>query len=162
MPPLPPPLCAGTVVVLTSRDAQRTMLSYLGTPCQVPLDTRLESAIARSRVLVVEGYLWELPGAVQAVDQVGSGGVLAAGDLCATGIAYFPSCCCSESAGAPCRLLCLLFDFGVLWAPGGISGHTLCASRLACSLSCTGASRPWCRATALYGLEQESRSLLQG
>ncbi|GAB4822062.1 hypothetical protein N2152v2_009108 [Parachlorella kessleri] len=57
----------GTVVVLTSPDAQRTMLSYLGTPCQVPLDARLEAAIARSRVLVVEGYLWELPGAAEAI-----------------------------------------------------------------------------------------------
>lgn len=48
----------GTVVVLTSPDAQRTMLSYLGTPAEVEVDAALEAAIARSRLLVVEGYLW--------------------------------------------------------------------------------------------------------
>lgn len=53
----------GTVVVLTSPDAQRTMLSYLGTPAPVPLNPMLEDAISRSALLVIEGYLWELPGA---------------------------------------------------------------------------------------------------
>lgn len=52
----------GTVVVLTSPDAQRTMLSYLGTPAPILLDATLQRAISRSSVLVIEGYLWELPG----------------------------------------------------------------------------------------------------
>lgn len=57
----------GTVVVLTSADAQRTMLSYLGTPAEVAVDAALEAAIAASRVLVIEGYLWELPAAAATI-----------------------------------------------------------------------------------------------
>ncbi|KAI7840302.1 hypothetical protein COHA_006084 [Chlorella ohadii] len=65
-----PPLAGaatGTVVVLTAQDASRTMLSYLGTPAEVEVDAALEAAIARSRCLVVEGYLWELPGAERTI-----------------------------------------------------------------------------------------------
>lgn len=57
----------GTVVVLTSPDAQRSMLSYLGTPAPVEVDPRLAAAIAASSLLVIEGYLWELPGAAGSV-----------------------------------------------------------------------------------------------
>ncbi|KAI3435849.1 hypothetical protein D9Q98_001907 [Chlorella vulgaris] len=57
----------GTVTVLTSPDAQRTMLSYLGTAAEVAVDAALEAAIARSRLLVVEGYLWELPNAQRTI-----------------------------------------------------------------------------------------------
>lgn len=56
--PATPGANTGTVVVLTSPDAQRTMLSYLGSPAEVSVDAALEAAIARSRLLVVEGYLW--------------------------------------------------------------------------------------------------------
>lgn len=59
----------GTVVVLTSPDAQRTMLSYLGTAAPVPVDTVLEAAIARTSILVIEGYLWELPGALETINR---------------------------------------------------------------------------------------------
>lgn len=57
----------GTVVVLTSPDAQRTMLSYLGTPAEIKIDARLEEAISRSTLLVIEGYLWELPRAAETI-----------------------------------------------------------------------------------------------
>lgn len=57
----------GTVCVLTSKDAQRTMLSSLGTAAEVAVDAALEAAIARSRLLVVEGYLWELPHASRTI-----------------------------------------------------------------------------------------------
>ena len=57
----------GTVMVLTTPDANRTMLSYLGTPAPVELDARLTSAIARARLLVVEGYVWEMPGAAASI-----------------------------------------------------------------------------------------------
>jgi hypothetical protein len=60
----------GTVTVLTSPDAQRTMLSYLGTAAEVAVDAALEAAIARSRLLVVEGYLWELPNAQRTITAV--------------------------------------------------------------------------------------------
>ena len=57
----------GTVIVLTTPDAQRTMLSYTGTSSLLRFDAMLERAIVRSRVLVIEGYLWELPDTVDAI-----------------------------------------------------------------------------------------------
>lgn len=62
-----PNSCTGTVMVLTTPDANRTMLSYLGTPAPVVLDARLSAAIARSRLLVIEGYVWEMPDAVASI-----------------------------------------------------------------------------------------------
>ena len=50
-------------MVLTTPDANRTMLSYLGTSAEIALDSRLTAAIASARLLVIEGYLWEMPGA---------------------------------------------------------------------------------------------------
>lgn len=54
-------------MVLSTPDANRTMLSYLGTPAPVVLDARLEAAIAHSRLLVIEGYVWEMPDAVASI-----------------------------------------------------------------------------------------------
>ena len=51
---------AGTVMVLTTPDANRTMLSYLGTQHEVAIDGALEAAISSARVLTIEGYLWEV------------------------------------------------------------------------------------------------------
>ena len=61
-PPRPElvPLIAGTVMVLTTPDANRTMLSYLGTQHEVGIDSALEAAISSARVLLIEGYLWEV------------------------------------------------------------------------------------------------------
>lgn len=56
--------------MLTSPDAQRTFLSYLGTSAAVTLDDALVAAIAASRMLVIEGYLWELPHAEDTIAQV--------------------------------------------------------------------------------------------
>eukprot|EP00887_Chlorella_sp_A99_P006310 scaffold3.g6310.t1 len=77
----------GTVCVLTSADAQRTMLSYLGSPAEVAITPALEAAIARARLLVVEGYLWELPhagrsirAAVVAAQRAGAVVAMTAGD----------------------------------------------------------------------------------
>jgi sugar/nucleoside kinase (ribokinase family) len=38
-----------------------------GTSSVVHFDTNLASAIGRSRVLVVEGYLWEIPQTIEAI-----------------------------------------------------------------------------------------------
>lgn len=66
--PPAPDTATGTVCVLTSSACgERTFASYLGTPAEVPVDAPLEAAIARSRMLVVEGYLFELPGAVRTI-----------------------------------------------------------------------------------------------
>lgn len=68
--PPSPGAATGTVVVLTTPDASRSMLSFLGTSAEVAVDAALEAAIARTRLLVVEGYLWELPGAQRTITQV--------------------------------------------------------------------------------------------
>ena len=47
-------------MVLTTPDANRTMLSYLGTQHEVAIDGALEAAISSARVLTIEGYLWEV------------------------------------------------------------------------------------------------------
>jgi sugar/nucleoside kinase (ribokinase family) len=54
-------------MVLTTPDANRTMLSYLGTPAPVVLDASLKAAIARARLLVIEGYVWEMPDAAASI-----------------------------------------------------------------------------------------------
>ncbi|XP_024356535.1 uncharacterized protein [Physcomitrium patens] len=59
----------GTVIVLTSPDAQRTMLSYQGMSSTVSFDPVLAGAIAKSRVLIVEGYLWEISQTIEAIAQ---------------------------------------------------------------------------------------------
>ncbi len=47
---------------------QRGECAFLqGTSSVVHFDTNLASAIGRSRVLVVEGYLWEIPQTIEAI-----------------------------------------------------------------------------------------------
>ncbi|KAF5202363.1 pfkB-like carbohydrate kinase family protein [Thalictrum thalictroides] len=57
----------GTVIVLTTSDAQRTMLAYSGTSSAVDYDSCLASVISKSSILVVEGYLFELPHTIKAI-----------------------------------------------------------------------------------------------
>lgn len=57
----------GTVIVLTTPDAQRTMLAYQGTSSTVNFDTSLASAVSKTNILVVEGYLFELPDTIKAI-----------------------------------------------------------------------------------------------
>lgn len=64
-----PNASTGTVVVFTSPDAQRTMLSYLGTAAPVEIDHRVEAAISSSKILCIEGYLWELPNALETIQK---------------------------------------------------------------------------------------------
>ncbi|MCO5608194.1 hypothetical protein L7F22_062400 [Adiantum nelumboides] len=67
---LSPPIVegtTGTVIVLTTPDAQRTMFSYAGMSSVVNFDATLSRAISAARVLVVEGYLWELPQTIDAI-----------------------------------------------------------------------------------------------
>ena len=58
---------AGTVIVLTTPDANRTMLSYLGSHEQLQLSEASKTAITRSRMVIIEGYLWEMPGSLEAI-----------------------------------------------------------------------------------------------
>lgn len=81
-------LVAGTVMVLTTPDANRTFLSYLGEAQQeLHLTEAVLSAIEHSRMLIIEGYLWEMPcartvlmDAIAAARQGGAAVALTAGD----------------------------------------------------------------------------------
>ena len=57
----------GTVIVLTTPDAQRTLLSFLGTSAEVRFDGALEAAATGAQLLVVEGYLLEQLDTVAAI-----------------------------------------------------------------------------------------------
>uniref|UniRef100_A0A0D9XMT5 Carbohydrate kinase PfkB domain-containing protein n=1 Tax=Leersia perrieri TaxID=77586 RepID=A0A0D9XMT5_9ORYZ len=59
----------GTVIVLTTPDAQRTMLAYQGTSSTLGYDSDLASIVSKSNVLIVEGYLFELPHTIEAIKQ---------------------------------------------------------------------------------------------
>jgi len=72
----------GTVVVATTPDAQRSFLSHVEAAGPLVWDQSALAAAASCRLLLVEGYLWELPGASEAialaVDAARSGGALVA------------------------------------------------------------------------------------
>ncbi|XP_010553829.1 PREDICTED: uncharacterized protein LOC104823799 [Tarenaya hassleriana] len=57
----------GTVIVLTTPDAQRTMLAYQGTSSAVNYDSCLASLISKTSIFVVEGYLFELPDTIRTI-----------------------------------------------------------------------------------------------
>ncbi|KAK1399338.1 Carbohydrate/puine kinase, PfkB, conserved site protein [Heracleum sosnowskyi] len=57
----------GTVIVLTTPDAQRTMLAYQGTSSRIDYDPSLASIISKTNILVVEGYLFELPDTIKTI-----------------------------------------------------------------------------------------------
>ncbi|KAI4295258.1 hypothetical protein L6164_035324 [Bauhinia variegata] len=82
---LSPPIkdgTTGTVIVLTTPDAQRTMLAYQGTSSTVNYDTCLANLISKTNVLVVEGYLFELPDTIKTItkacEEAHRGGALVA------------------------------------------------------------------------------------
>ena len=74
-------------MVLTTQDANRTFLSYLGARQELKFTREISAAVASSRLLLIEGYLWEMPGAYEVITQAidlahASGGLVAmtAGD----------------------------------------------------------------------------------
>ncbi|KAI7741887.1 hypothetical protein M8C21_022461 [Ambrosia artemisiifolia] len=60
----------GTVIVLTTSDAQRTMLAYQGTSSYINYDSSMESIISKTNVLVVEGYLFEFPDTIKTIKKI--------------------------------------------------------------------------------------------
>jgi sugar/nucleoside kinase (ribokinase family) len=64
----------GRCLVLVTEDAERTMVTYLGAattmvPADVPLDL-----VASAKVVYLEGYLWDLPPAIEAMRRaIGAG-----------------------------------------------------------------------------------------
>ncbi|KAL0905336.1 hypothetical protein M5K25_023748 [Dendrobium thyrsiflorum] len=59
----------GTVIVLTTPDAQRTMLAYQGTSSTVDYDPFLANLVSKTRILIVEGYLLELPHTINTISK---------------------------------------------------------------------------------------------
>ncbi|EOY10176.1 PfkB-like carbohydrate kinase family protein isoform 1 [Theobroma cacao] len=57
----------GTVIVLTTPDAQRTMLAYQGTSSTINYDSCLAGAVSKTNIFVVEGYLFELPDTIKTI-----------------------------------------------------------------------------------------------
>lgn len=57
----------GTVIVLTTPDAHRTMLAYQGTSSRVNYDSCLASLMSKTSILVVEGYLFEFPDTIKTI-----------------------------------------------------------------------------------------------
>nr|XP_043613100.1 uncharacterized sugar kinase slr0537 [Erigeron canadensis] len=60
----------GTVIVLTTSDAQRTMLAYQGTSSYIKYDSSMESIISKTNILVVEGYLFEFPDTIKTIKKI--------------------------------------------------------------------------------------------
>ncbi len=76
----------GTVMVLSTPDAQRSFLSYFSND-GLTISPELQAAVQRSRLVVIEGYLFELPGAatalpalVRTAKQAGAAVAVTAGD----------------------------------------------------------------------------------
>jgi len=83
-----PDSATGTVVVLTTGDAQRSFLSYPGTQHDLAADAATIAAVGSARLLVIEGYLWEMPGAaagiahaIAAAKAAGTTVAMSAGDV---------------------------------------------------------------------------------
>ena len=57
----------GTAIVLTTPDANRTFLSYLGEAHDLQMCAAVEQAIGSSRIFVVEGYMWEAGNALATI-----------------------------------------------------------------------------------------------
>ncbi|MBA0608619.1 hypothetical protein Godav_020814 [Gossypium davidsonii] len=57
----------GTVIVLTTPDAQRTMLAYQGTSSTINYDACLAGRVSKTNIFVVEGYLFELPDTIKTI-----------------------------------------------------------------------------------------------
>ena len=58
--PRAPAVRLGQWVVLTTPDADRTFMSYLGSSHPLELTPEAEEAISSTRLLIIEGYLWEM------------------------------------------------------------------------------------------------------
>jgi len=72
----------GTVAVLTTGDAQRSFLAHVEAAGPLTWTPAALSAAASTRILLIEGYLWELPGAEAAI-QAAAEAARAAGGLVA-------------------------------------------------------------------------------
>eukprot|EP00200_Dunaliella_tertiolecta_P008607 CAMPEP_0202367950 /NCGR_PEP_ID=MMETSP1127-20130417/184_1 /ASSEMBLY_ACC=CAM_ASM_000462 /TAXON_ID=3047 /ORGANISM="Dunaliella tertiolecta, Strain CCMP1320" /LENGTH=630 /DNA_ID=CAMNT_0048963287 /DNA_START=217 /DNA_END=2110 /DNA_ORIENTATION=+ len=65
------PSHTGTVMVLTTPDAQRSFLSFFDSG-EMQLTPHLVQAISSTKMLVIEGYMLELPGAAQCLHAIAS------------------------------------------------------------------------------------------
>lgn len=65
----PEVLGTGRCLVLVSRDAERTMATHLGVATTIAPDDVPEEFVALGRIVYLEGYLWDLPPAKEAMRQ---------------------------------------------------------------------------------------------
>lgn len=61
------PVGTGRCLVLVSRDGERTMATHLGAATALTPDDVPEELLARARIVYLEGYLWDLPPAKEAM-----------------------------------------------------------------------------------------------
>ena len=62
-------LGTGRCLVLVSGDAERTMATHLGAATTIGPDDVPDGLVARGRIVYLEGYLWDLPPAKEAMRQ---------------------------------------------------------------------------------------------
>lgn len=60
----------GVVMVFSTPDAQRSFLSSFSSEDSIELSEELQQTAARARLLLIEGYLYELPGAAEVIPQL--------------------------------------------------------------------------------------------
>lgn len=71
VPTQPPTSSAtGVVMVFTTSDAQRSFLSSFSSEDRIVLTDELKATIARARIVVVEGYMWEVQGAGEVLPEI--------------------------------------------------------------------------------------------
>lgn len=71
VPTQPPSSSAtGVVMVLTTPDAQRSFLSSFSSKDRIVLTYELKATVARSRLVVIEGYMWEVQGAAEVIPEI--------------------------------------------------------------------------------------------
>jgi sugar/nucleoside kinase (ribokinase family) len=64
-----PDLGTGRCLIMVTEDAERTMATYLGAAVSLRPEDLPDDLIGRGRILYLEGYLWDLPAAKQAMRQ---------------------------------------------------------------------------------------------
>lgn len=129
---LPKPMAqggtTGTVMVFCTPDAQRSFLSCIPNDEVVVLTPELLQAAARSRLLVIEGYLFDLPGASEAlpalVEAAKAAGTVVALTMGDAGVGEWVR---GRDGGRAIRCwVCCRKHAGVAWAPGSCCGSLCC------------------------------------
>lgn len=60
----------GVVMVFTTSDAQRSFLSSFSNEDRIVLTEELKATVARARLVVIEGYMWEVQGSAEVLPEI--------------------------------------------------------------------------------------------